>query len=58
MSDVMDGNPFLTEANVERIVQTMCSVRGAALKLGQMLSIQGKVCLKFFAIWSFSGCVC
>ena len=33
-------NPFLTEANVERIVNTLCKVRGAALKLGQMLSIQ------------------
>ena len=32
---------FLSEANAERIVQTLCTVRGAALKLGQMLSIQG-----------------
>ncbi|BFZ07488.1 hypothetical protein BsWGS_10527 [Bradybaena similaris] len=37
---VMDSNPFLTEANAERIVSTLCRVRGAALKLGQMLSIQ------------------
>uniref|UniRef100_A0A8C7HGS0 Atypical kinase COQ8A, mitochondrial n=1 Tax=Oncorhynchus kisutch TaxID=8019 RepID=A0A8C7HGS0_ONCKI len=28
------------EANAERIVRTLCKVRGAALKLGQMLSIQ------------------
>lgn len=34
-------NPFLTPANAERIVETLCRVRGAALKLGQMLSIQG-----------------
>ncbi|TMS36756.1 hypothetical protein L596_003845 [Steinernema carpocapsae] len=34
------SNPFLTPANAERIVQTLCRVRGAALKLGQMLSIQ------------------
>ncbi|CAG2226307.1 ABC1 [Mytilus edulis] len=34
------SNPFLTEANAERIVNTLCRVRGAALKLGQMLSIQ------------------
>uniref|UniRef100_A0A914US22 ABC1 atypical kinase-like domain-containing protein n=1 Tax=Plectus sambesii TaxID=2011161 RepID=A0A914US22_9BILA len=34
------SNVFLTPANVERIVQTLCKVRGAALKLGQMLSIQ------------------
>lgn len=33
-------NPLLTEANAERIVTTLCRVRGAALKLGQMLSIQ------------------
>ena len=33
---------MLTEANAERIVETLCRVRGAALKLGQMLSIQGK----------------
>lgn len=31
---------FLSEANAERIVDTLCKVRGAALKLGQMLSIQ------------------
>ncbi|KHN84282.1 Ubiquinone biosynthesis protein coq-8 [Toxocara canis] len=34
------GNPFMTPANAEKIVQTLCRVRGAALKLGQMLSIQ------------------
>ncbi|GMR39844.1 hypothetical protein PMAYCL1PPCAC_10039, partial [Pristionchus mayeri] len=33
-------NLFLTEANANRIVETLCRVRGAALKLGQMLSIQ------------------
>lgn len=37
---ILDSNPFLTEANAERIVRTLCKVRGAALKLGQMLSIQ------------------
>ena len=35
-----DGSLILTEANAERIVATLCRVRGAALKLGQMLSIQ------------------
>lgn len=35
------SSPFLSEANAERIVQTLCTVRGAALKIGQMLSIQG-----------------
>ena len=37
-----EGSPFLTEANATRIVNTLCKVRGAALKLGQMLSIQGR----------------
>uniref|UniRef100_A0AC35GDY7 ABC1 atypical kinase-like domain-containing protein n=1 Tax=Panagrolaimus sp. PS1159 TaxID=55785 RepID=A0AC35GDY7_9BILA len=37
---ITSSNPFLTPANAERIVQTLCRVRGAALKLGQMLSIQ------------------
>ncbi|RVE57620.1 hypothetical protein OJAV_G00218160 [Oryzias javanicus] len=37
---VLDSNPFLSEANAQRIVRTLCKVRGAALKLGQMLSIQ------------------
>ena len=35
-----DGSLVLTEANAERIVATLCRVRGAALKLGQILSIQ------------------
>ncbi|KAL7063352.1 hypothetical protein AAHC03_01736 [Spirometra sp. Aus1] len=34
------SNPFLTDANIERIVNTLCRMRGAALKLGQMLSLQ------------------
>ncbi|KAK2846912.1 hypothetical protein Q5P01_009911 [Channa striata] len=33
-------SPLLSEANAERIVDTLCKVRGAALKMGQMLSIQ------------------
>lgn len=39
---VLESSPFLSEANAERIVRTLCKVRGAALKLGQMLSIQGE----------------
>ncbi|XP_078287196.1 atypical kinase COQ8B, mitochondrial [Rhinoraja longicauda] len=38
---LLDSNPFLSEANAERIVDTLCKVRGAALKVGQMMSIQG-----------------
>uniref|UniRef100_A0A674CMK7 Coenzyme Q8B n=1 Tax=Salmo trutta TaxID=8032 RepID=A0A674CMK7_SALTR len=34
------NSPLLSEANAERIVDTLCKVRGAALKIGQMLSIQ------------------
>lgn len=39
-SSGLGSSPFLSEANAERIVQTLCTVRGAALKIGQMLSIQ------------------
>ncbi|OXA60710.1 AarF domain-containing protein kinase 4 [Folsomia candida] len=39
-SSLLDSNPFLTEANATRIVDTLCRVRGAALKIGQILSIQ------------------
>ena len=31
---------ILSDANAERIVKTLCRVRGAALKIGQILSIQ------------------
>ncbi|XP_037652096.1 atypical kinase COQ8A, mitochondrial [Sebastes umbrosus] len=37
---VLNSSAFLSEANAQRIVRTLCKVRGAALKLGQMLSIQ------------------
>uniref|UniRef100_A0AC35TU63 ABC1 domain-containing protein n=1 Tax=Rhabditophanes sp. KR3021 TaxID=114890 RepID=A0AC35TU63_9BILA len=42
MADVTNANSsiFMTPANAERIVETLCRVRGAALKMGQMLSIQ------------------
>jgi len=36
----LDGSLVLNEANAERIVATLCRVRGAALKLGQILSVQ------------------
>ncbi|XP_034557292.1 atypical kinase COQ8B, mitochondrial [Notolabrus celidotus] len=39
MNSLLDS-PLLSEANAERIVNTLCKVRGAALKIGQMLSIQ------------------
>ncbi|XP_033933946.1 atypical kinase COQ8A, mitochondrial [Pseudochaenichthys georgianus] len=37
---VLSSSAFLSEANAQRIVRTLCKVRGAALKIGQMLSIQ------------------
>eukprot|EP00002_Diphylleia_rotans_P007824 TRINITY_DN17491_c0_g1_i1.p1 TRINITY_DN17491_c0_g1~~TRINITY_DN17491_c0_g1_i1.p1 ORF type:complete len:495 (+),score=96.99 TRINITY_DN17491_c0_g1_i1:61-1545(+) len=36
---------ILTETNVEKIADTLCKMRGAALKLGQMLSIQDETLL-------------
>ncbi|XP_029156008.1 atypical kinase COQ8B, mitochondrial [Nylanderia fulva] len=39
IGDTLDSM-FLTKANAERIVSTLCKVRGAALKIGQILSIQ------------------
>lgn len=41
-ASLVGENPFLTEENAERIVDRLCRARGAALKLGQMISIQGK----------------
>ena len=40
-------SPYLSKANAERIVDTLCKVRGAALKLGQMISIQGSYDVAF-----------
>ncbi|XP_033486766.2 atypical kinase COQ8B, mitochondrial [Epinephelus lanceolatus] len=34
------NSPLLSDANAERIVNTLCKVRGAALKIGQMFSLQ------------------
>ena len=39
-SDKPQGNAFLSEANAERLANALCRMRGAALKIGQMLSIQ------------------
>ena len=46
MSQQDTSNPLLTSANMERIVNTLCRVRGAALKLGQMISLQGNNSMK------------
>ena len=34
------GNPLSSDANADRLAATLCRMRGAALKMGQMLSIQ------------------
>lgn len=33
-------SPFLSDKNAERLANALCRMRGAALKIGQMLSIQ------------------
>ena len=35
------GSLMLSEANIERLVAKLSKMRGAALKLGQMISFQG-----------------
>ena len=40
IKDEQTSPTFLSEANINRIVETLCKVRGAALKLGQIISIQ------------------
>lgn len=34
---------MMTEANIKRLVSKLSQMRGAALKLGQFMSIQGKL---------------
>ena len=34
------GGSFMSAGNAERLADALCRMRGAALKLGQMLSIQ------------------
>ena len=36
------GSVFMSDANIRRLVSTLGRMRGAALKLGQFMSIQGK----------------
>lgn len=51
----LDSSILMTEANAERIVDTLCRVRGAALKLGQMLSIQGMCYYNYHLVFTGSG---
>lgn len=43
LSSESNQNPFFNDANANRIVKTLCKVRGAALKIGQILSIQDMI---------------
>ena len=36
-----ESNPFLTTANAERLARRLATMRGAAMKLGQLLSLEG-----------------
>jgi aarF domain-containing kinase len=39
---IIEGaSPFLTPQNIGKVVDTLTQMRGAALKLGQIISIQG-----------------
>ncbi|KAM9591516.1 LOW QUALITY PROTEIN: atypical kinase COQ8B, mitochondrial-like [Morphnus guianensis] len=51
----LDSSPLLSEANAEWIVAMLCQVQGAALKLGQMLSIQDTSFLSSQLQWIFKG---
>ncbi len=39
------GNSYITQQNAERLANALCRMRGAALKIGQMLSIQDETVL-------------
>jgi aarF domain-containing kinase len=40
-NDAPSSSLLMSEANIERLVAKLAKMRGAALKLGQFLSIQG-----------------
>ena len=48
-------SPFLSDKNAERLALALCRMRGAALKIGQMLSIQDESLVpapvRFFCIY-------
>lgn len=59
-SNVQGGKPllnaFITEANAERLAAALCRMRGAALKIGQMLSIQDENVLPPQVIYATNCC--
>lgn len=52
------GSPVASNDNADRLASTLCRMRGAALKMGQMLSIQDEsLCeFEFFAFWKTKIC--
>jgi aarF domain-containing kinase len=46
-SDNATGPLMLNESNMMRLVAKLSRMRGAALKLGQMMSFQGRLRLRF-----------
>ena len=46
-------SPFLSEKNAERLALALCRMRGAALKIGQMLSIQDESLVPAPVLFSF-----
>jgi len=48
----LGGSVMLSEANMNRLVAKLSRMRGAALKLGQMMSFQGSM-ISFNDMFSF-----
>lgn len=48
-SDIASGPLMLSAGNMDRLVAKLSKMRGAALKLGQMMSFQG-MCLSIYLI--------
>ena len=46
---------MLSEGNVKRLVAKLTKMRGAALKLGQFMSIQGALPVYFTFIWRLTS---
>ena len=44
------GSLVLSSANMERLVSKLSKMRGAALKLGQMMSFQGRPCSNTYSL--------
>ena len=51
-----DGSLMLSSGNMERLVAKLSKMRGAALKLGQMMSFQGGVASSYHCCRPLMGC--